>query len=130
MVSVFESRKFEIYPTGETLGHCSCKGPSYICFSQSRILKLVQRMQTLFVTLIYVSVGFALSFEIAKRRTKGLISGLLAYCAGFVGVLLATSFTGLFDAPGEPRNELVVFAPLVAFIAPAVGVFFGRARSP
>ena len=83
-------------------------------------------MPTLIATLMFVIIGFALSFEIA-RRTNGLLCGILAYAAGFLGVFLAVVITMLFEAPFE---RLETFASLVAFFVPAFGIFFGKFTLP
>ena len=66
-------------------------------------------MPTLTLTLLFIVIGFAFAFEIARRK-KGLLRGILAYFAGFAGVLLATSVATLFVLP--TGKEVLDFAKL------------------
>jgi hypothetical protein len=83
-------------------------------------------MLTLILTLLLIVVGYGLSFAIASRK-GGPVRALLAYVAGLLGVILVTAVATLFEAGS--RMEGAEFAPLVAFIAPAIGVLNGRWKS-
>jgi hypothetical protein len=82
-------------------------------------------MPTVTLTLLLIVVGFGISFEIARRK-GGIVRYILAYLAGFVGVLLAMSVATLFS--NIPFGEEAIFAPWAALFAPAVGVLLGRRK--
>lgn len=81
-------------------------------------------MSTLILTILLIVVGYVLSFEIARRK-RSFIAVTFAYLAGLFGALLATAVVALFETGPTEGAEL---APIVALLAPAVGVFNGRRK--